>query len=181
MKTLDIALPHETVTIRPVPRCNLAQLSKLLVELQAIWIEEEFSTGDTLAREDAWTKVQQIWGMLPTAASASATLGSAALDTLADDYEQLGLLFLGDPSKAWQGIEGGEGSLATFNLDAFHGCKLWALHEVSPRKKLLAADQLRREKRPTEPSPQTTSRSKRAATKQPTPLPTSSTDLEKSA
>jgi hypothetical protein len=179
MKTLDIKLPQETVTVRPVPRCNLAQLSKLLIELQAIWIEEEFSTGDTLARDDAWELVRQIWVLLPTAASANVTLGSAALDAIADDYEQLGLLFLGDPSKAWEGV-GSQGDVATFNLDAFQGCKLWWLHEVSPRKKLIAADQLRRERTPVEPSPQRTSRSKRAATTQPTPSPTSSTALVKS-
>jgi len=181
MKTLEIRLPQEVVIIRPVPRCNLAQLSKLLVELQAIWIEEEFSTGDTLAREDAWEKVKQAWVMLPTAASASVTLSSGALDAIADDYEQLGLLFLGDASKAWKGLDGNEGDVATFQLDNFQGCKLWELHEVFPRKKLLNAYQLAQERSPAEPSPPTTSPSKRRATKQQTPSPTSSTVLEKSA
>ena len=177
MKTLTIQIGDDTVTIRPVPRSRLGVLSEKLLQLQAIWIEEEFSTGDTLARPDAWALVKEVWAMLPIAATPDACLSEVALGKLDSDYEQLAKIFLGDPSEAWQQ----EGDIGTFNTDAFKGCELWALHEVSPRKKLLRADELRREKSRTETSPPKTSRSKPRATSTPTSSPTSSTALAKSA
>ena len=177
MKTLTIHIGDDSVTVRPVPRCNLGVLSEKLVQLQSLWIEEEFSTGDTLARDDAWALVKEIWCMLPIAATPDATLSEAALAKLDSDYQQLAAIFLGDPSEAWQS----EGDMGTFNTDAFKGCELWALHEVSPRKKLLSADQLRRERSQPETSPPKMSPSKRRGTTNQTTSPTSSTDLAKSA
>ena len=175
MKTLTIKLPTETVTVRPVPRANLSLFSDRMVELQSLWIAEEFSTGDALGLEQAWELMKAIWCMLPLAESPSVTLNVDSLESLSSDYEQLGALFFGDPSGAWQG------DIETFDLKAFTGCELWKLHEVTPRKKLIAADLLRRERLQTAPSPQQTSPSKAAATKTPTRSRTSSTALEKSA
>ncbi|MBD1871936.1 hypothetical protein H6F75_00430 [Nodosilinea sp. FACHB-131] len=175
MKTLDIRIGDELVTIRPVPRSQLSLLSQKLLELQSLWIEEEFSTGDTLAREDAWALVKALWGMLPIAATPEACLSPASLDKLASDYEQLQQIFFGDPTAAWQG------SMATFDLDAFQGCALWRLHEVTPRKKLVLADELRRARLQPENSPPQTSPSSHQETLKPTLLPTSSTALAKSA
>ena len=174
MRTLTIKLPTEVITVRPVPRANLGLFSDRMVELQSLWIAEEFSTGDAIAREDAWQLMQAIWCMLPLAETPSVTLNADSLESLSSDYEQLGQLFFGDPSGAWQG------DIDTFNLQAFQGCKLWELHEVTPRKKLIAADQLRRAKLQTEPSPPQTSRSKAAATPKQTRSQTSSTGSAKS-
>jgi hypothetical protein len=208
MRTLTIQLPAETVTVRPVPRANLSLFSDRMVELQSIWIAEEFSTGDAIALDHAWQLMQSIWCMLPLAETPSVTLNAESLESLSSDYEQLQALFFGDAAKAWHGaymvdVVPGEkapiilhnGELVTpryvdlawyaatgnFEVEAFGGCKLWELHEVSPRKKLIAADQLRRAKLQTAPSPPPTSRSKPAATQKQTRSQTSSTALEKSA
>lgn len=175
MRTLTIKLPAETVTVRPVPRANLSLFSERMVELQSLWIAEEFSIGDAIALEQAWQLMQSLWCMLPLAGTPSVTLNAESLESLASDYEQLGQLFFGDPSGAWQG------AIETFDLQAFAGCKLWELHEVNPRKKLIAADQLRRAKPPTEPLPRLTSPSKPAATPKQTRSRTSSTGSVKSA
>jgi hypothetical protein len=175
MRTLTIKLPAETITVRPVPRANLSLFSDRMVELQALWIAEEFSTGDAIAIEQAWQLMQSLWCMLPLAETPSVTLNAESLESLSSDYEQLGQLFFGDPSGAWHG------SIETFDLKAFAGCKLWELHEVNPRKKLIAADQLRRAKPPTAPLPQLTSPSKPAGTQKQTRSRTSSTGSAKSA
>lgn len=175
MKTLNIRIGDDLVTIRPVPRSHLSIFSQKLLELQSLWIEEEFSTGDTLAREDAWALVRSIWGMLPIATTPQACLAEGELDKLASDYEQLQQLFFGDPTAAWQG------PLATFDLDAFQGCELWRLHEVNPRKKLIAAEESRKARLRQENSPPQTSPSSPQETSKVTSLPTSSTALAKSA
>ena len=140
MKILDIKFPDSTEKIRPVSRAKLPILLRLLIEIQAIWIEEEFSVGDAIAREDCWDLISQVWILLPLATSNKATLTPDSLELLSSDYEQLSNLFFGNVADAY------DGNISEFDLRKFEGCALLKLHEVSPRKKLLAADQLRQER-----------------------------------
>ncbi|MEM6838154.1 MAG: hypothetical protein AAF609_15025 [Cyanobacteria bacterium P01_C01_bin.120] len=148
-----------------------------MIELQSIWIEERFSTGDAIARDDALDLMRRIWALLPLASDRSATYNPNDIDYLADagEYEQLGALFFGDAESAYAG------DIGTFDLNAFRGAELWKLHEVQSRKKLLAADELRQAKNQTESLPSATSPSSPAATATPTPSPTSSMDSENAA
>ena len=185
MRTLDVQLPNDSKrTIAPVPRSRLGHFSKLLIELQSIWVEEEFSTGDAIARDDVCNLMKEIWALLPCASDRGATYSADDIDTLLDngDYEQLGALFFGNSNSAYTKSTG------TFDLQAFQGAELWKLHEVQPRKKLQMADELRRANlrlsTPPQESPETlpptTFPLKPAVTQKRTRSQTSSTASEKS-
>ncbi|NJN22893.1 MAG: hypothetical protein HC812_19120 [Leptolyngbya sp. RL_3_1] len=154
-----------------------------MIELQSLWIAEEFSTGDAIARDEVWDLMGRIWELLPIADTpykpgvADAHYTREKLEELSSDYEQLERLFFGDARSAY------DGKLSEFDLPAFAGCAVWELHRVDARKKLMLADQFRKsrlEKSRNEPLPPEMSPSPQAETPTPTPLLTSSTDSDSS-
>ena len=164
MKTIDITIGHNCVTLQPVPRAELAAFIKHMQEIQAIWIEERFSTADAILRDDCWGHMEAIAAMLPTH-DAPAVRGFP-LGKLANDYAQLEQLFFGDASEAYDANYLDESAaLQGFNLPLFKGCALLDLHRFEPKKKLIAAYSLYQEKSQKAQSKPKTSRSKAAATK----------------
>jgi hypothetical protein len=175
MQTLDIILSQRVVTVQPVPRAVLSALEKAMLAIQEIWIEEAFSTADAIARSDCWGHMKTVAGMLPLAENPA--VQGLDLELLSNDYEQLERLFFGDISGAYQRDYGDqEIAIAQIDISQFKGCDIWQLHRFEPKKKLMQANDLRREKSPPLPSEPKTSRSKTAATKKRTRSPISSTD-----
>ncbi len=137
MNTLPIKLPDgSTVEVLPVPISRLPYFEGLLIRVHQQWIEDEWSTGETMARPEIWDLMGQILELLPLASEPKAHLGRNILDDLQHDYAQLETVFFGDTREAYQG----DG--LQFNISAFQGCKLWELHRIQPRKKLMQAHSL---------------------------------------
>lgn len=179
------------------------------MNIQVIWFQEEFSTGEAIARPDVWELMIKVFGLLRVQGVDGV---SPTLDDLDGDYEQLADLFFGDATEAWNGeylpylvtvasepVKNDKGkptgakkttkpevvSLAWYaatgqiDMNKITPCKLWELHKVSPRKKLVEIDsRLSRERFPETPtdSPEklqpTTSLSSPAATANQTPSET---------
>ena len=157
MKTLEIKYPNgEAIAVLPVPRDRLCALEQLMVEIQSYWIEDQFSTADTIARHEVWAKMQQVAELLPTQVNASVCWGKGGLDAIANDYEQLELLFFGD-------YKGALDHFNQFNVSQFAGASIYDLHRYNPKKKIQDAGQLERERNPIEELSPKTSRSKAAA------------------
>lgn len=180
-KTIDVKLSSQrVVTLQPVPRAVLSALEKQMLEIQAIWIEEGFSTADAIAREDCWGHMQAVAAMLPNHEN-PAVLGFDLM-LLGNDYEQIERLFFGDTSQAYaRDFVDQNAAIANFNLSLFEGCKIWELHRFEPKKKLMQASDLRisrsQAKSQQKPSAPEISRSKPVALRKPTRSPTSSMDL----
>lgn len=140
MKTLDITFgPGEVVAIAPVPIAKLEQIESRLVLIQSYWIQDQWSSGETLARPEVWAAIEEIWQRLPIAGGDGATLPLTSLARLGSDYEQLERLFLGDAGAALSGNLTNLSGEVVFDLKAFEGCALWELHRVNPKKKILEA------------------------------------------
>lgn len=164
MKYLEVALPSDSIKLRPVPRSKLASFESEMLTIQAIWLEEAFSTASAVMRDDCWGAMGKVVGMLPRFDNPA--VDGFDLDLISDDYEQLERLFFGDASGAFDRVFlDQESAIAQFNLAEFKGCQLYELHRFEPKKQILKASELRlsRVKSQKKPSARKTSRSKAAA------------------
>jgi hypothetical protein len=144
MKTLDIVFaPGDVVAIAPVPIAQLEQIESRLTLIQSYWIEDQWSSGETLTRPEVWGAIEEVWQRLPIAGGNGATLTLSQLSRLGSDYEQLESLFMGDVGPALGSNITNLSGEVIFDLKAFQGCKLWELHRVNPKKKIVEAYNLK--------------------------------------
>lgn len=166
MRELKIECPGDAIIVGPVPRSNLKALDSLLREIQSYWLQDEFSTGDAIARPEVWNAIAKLVDLLPRI-DAPGTTGFD-LQRIENDYDYLERLFFGRGVTVEQdGME--------INVAGIQPCLLHQLHRYNSKKKLREADQLRlsRQVNPsTEKSPRKTSRSKAQASKKQTCSPT---------
>lgn len=142
---------NDVVIISPVPRANLRALDSLLLLIQSYWLEDEFSTGDTLAREQVWGAIAQVVELLPRI-DAPGTTGFD-LQKIENNYDYLERLFLG------QGLGFDQDGLE-ITVNKMQPSLLHQLHRYNPKKKLRQAAALRlsrQDSQSTEKSPPTTS------------------------
>ena len=176
MKTISIVSHSKVFTAQPVPRASLSAFDMRMREIQAIWIEEGFSTADAIARDDCWEHMQAIAAMLPDHDN-PVNVG-VDLSLLSNDYHQLERLFFGDAEQAHNSLQAASNeAIATFSIDLFKGCALHELHCFEPKKKLLEAHELSQVKRQQKQSSPKMSRSKAVEMPRQTRSPTSSTAL----
>lgn len=178
MKTLNVVASSKVFVVQPVPRAVLPAFESRMVEIQAIWLTEGFSTADAIARDDCWEHMLAIAAMLPSHEN-PVNVG-VDLELLSNDYQQLERLFFGDASQAYEALRANKGDLlSSFSLDLFTGCLLYELHHYEPKKKLIEAEELRQVKPLLKPLGQKTSPLKVVATQTQTRSPILSTDLER--
>ncbi|MEO0373215.1 MAG: hypothetical protein AAF329_01050 [Cyanobacteria bacterium P01_A01_bin.17] len=133
-----------------------------MLTIQAIWLEEAFSTASAVMREDCWTAMGKVAAMLPRFDNPA--VSGFDLDLISNDYEQLERLFFGDASGAFDRVFlSQESAIANFNLAEFKGCALYELHRFEPKKQMIKASELRLAKSQKKPSARKMSRSKAAA------------------
>jgi hypothetical protein len=176
VKTLNIVANSKVFTVQPVPRATLPAFESRMVEIQAIWLTEGFSTADAIARDDCWEHMKAIAAMLPS--HENPVNKGVDLELLSNDYQQLERLFFGDASQAYEALRANKGDLlSSFSLDLFTGSLLYELHHYEPKKKLIEAEELRQVKPLVKPLGQKTSQSKVVEIAPQTRSPTLSTDL----
>lgn len=129
-----------TVNIRAVPRSRLSDLNRLLLEIQAIWAEHDYSVGDAIADPQCWETLQKVAAMIPDADSGNIGFD---LDKLESDYPQLQELFFaqqfGFAQKTGVTDKGQPIDYRAFDPLQFRPCVLHALHAVrmdGPKKQM---------------------------------------------
>ena len=162
MRELKIECPGDAIIVSPVPRANLKALDSLMLQIQSVWLGDEFSTGDTLTRDEVWDAIAKIISLLPRV-DAPGTTGFD-LQKIENDYEYLERLFFG------QGLTTDQDGLE-ITVNALKPCLIHQLHRYNPKKKLREASQLPRSSQAnqsTEKSPRKTVRQKAQASKKQT-------------
>lgn len=127
------------VVLLPCDRTAIRALRATLIHLQSYWLEQKFSTGETVADEDCWGLMQSIIYQLPRQDN-PATHG-CDLTAHGNDYALLERLFFCE-SRGFLG--GGQwGDAAQLDLDLFVPGAIASLHRLNANVLLLEADQMR--------------------------------------
>ena len=135
MRQLTIECPGDPIIVSPVPRSKLGALDSLMQGIQSEWLRDEFSTGDTIAKDEVWAAIAKIAALLPRV-DAPGTTGFD-LQKIENDYEYLERLFFG------QGLTTDQDGLE-ITVNALKPCLIHQLHRYNPKKKLREASQLLR-------------------------------------
>ena len=128
--TIDILT--ELIPIPCTQHEKLNKLRSLLIEIQAVWLDNLFDSGLTFSTPEIWGKMQEAVCLLERRDNPSAK--GADLKAIASDYDLLEQIFI---SKRWRYDELGD--KVYLDSDSFKGCDLAYLHRFSPTRILEAA------------------------------------------
>ena len=159
MRELTIECPGDAIIVGPVPRAKLKALDSLMQTIQAEWLQDEFSTGDTITKDIVWDAIAKIIDLLPRV-DAPGTTGFD-IQKIEGDYEYIENLFFG------QGLNTDQDGLQ-ITVNNLQPCLIHQLHRYNPKKKLREAAQLNLSNQASpspEKSPQKTAPRKAAASK----------------
>ena len=162
MRELKIECPGDSIVVGPVPRASLKALDSLMLALHSYWLADEFSTGDTLARDEAWDAIAKVVALLPRIDAPGVT--GFDIQKIENDYGYLEELFLG------RGLNVDQDGLE-MTVSDLKPCLIHQLHRYNPKKKLREASQLLLSSPGSpsiEKSPRKTAHRKAAASKKPT-------------
>ena len=126
MDTIKItnSIGETIIELMPTPRKNLAELERLLIEIQATWWGE-FSIGGVCADDVVWGKMKQAISLLPIKDCPDGAW--TKLDEISNDYAQLEELFF---AQKYSVMQEGE-AIRAFNFLEFVGCKLCWIHRFN--------------------------------------------------
>lgn len=119
---------------------KLRQVRELLVELQSIWIEKQFSVGDAIGSDRGWELATKILSLLPVKGSPGVSFTD--WDAIASDYQLLEKLFFCEALRVERTEQIHGWSVAKFFMDDFDGCQLTRLHLFNHRQILAEASEL---------------------------------------
>jgi hypothetical protein len=125
----------------PIPctdRDTLNKLRSLLIEIQAVWLDNLFDSGLTFSTPEIWGKMLEAVCLLERRDNPSAK--GIDLKAIASDYDLLEQIFI---SKRWRYDELGD--KVYLDSDSFKGCDLAYLHRFSPTRILESALKLAEE------------------------------------
>lgn len=118
---------------------KLRQVRELLVELQSIWIEKQFSVGDTIGSDRGWELATKILSLLPVKGSPGVSFTD--WEAIASDYQLLEQIFFCQAIRVERTEQIHNWGLK-FYMDDFDGCLLTRMHLFNHRELISEAQEL---------------------------------------
>jgi len=123
------------IELMPTPRKNLAELERLLIEIQAAWLRCKFSVGKVCADDAAWEQMKQAIALLPIKDCPDGTW--TKLDEISSDYAQIERLFFAKKCNVMEE----NGTIEIFDFTEFVGSEICWIHRFNCDEILTQASQ----------------------------------------